>query len=178
MTEARSYGLLAEFGSADQLVAAAARVRSAGYERFDAYAPFAVEGLAEAVGLRRTSVPLFTLIGGILGGGGTYFMLWYSAVIEYPFNSGARPLHSWPAFIPATFELTVLGAALAAFFTFLVASGLPRLHHPIFDAPDFDLASRNRFFLCIQCADARFDATRTRELLQSFEPMRIVSVPC
>jgi hypothetical protein len=177
MSQAREYGLLAEFGSAEALLDAARCAAEAGYCDLEAYSPFPVEGLAEAVGLHRTRIPLATLLGGLVGGAGTYFMLWYSAVIDYPINSGARPLHSWPAFIPATFELTVLGAALAAFFAFLLGSGLPRLHHPIFDAPDFDLASRNRFFLCIRCTDPQYDAERSHAFLQSLQPMRIVSVP-
>jgi hypothetical protein len=177
MSELRSHGLLAEFKTADGLLEAVKRVRAAGYRFIEAYAPFPVKGLAEAVGMRGTCVPLVTFLGGLIGGAGTYFMLWYSAVIDYAIDSGSRPLHSWPAFIPPTFELTVLGAAFAAFFSFLFASGLPRLHHPIFNAPDFDLASRNRFFLCIECRDPRFDEARTRELLQSLEPVRIASVP-
>lgn len=177
MTRAEHYGLLAEFRSADHLVAAVKRTRAAGYREIAAYSPFPVEGLAEALGVKRTSVPLVTLIGGVLGGVGTYFMLWYSSVIDYPIDSGARPLHSWPAFVPPTFEVAVLSAALAAFFTFLIASGLPRLHHPIFNARDFDLASRNRFFLCIECRDPRFEDPATYELLRSLDPMRLAPVP-
>ena len=134
-----------------------ARARG-GYRNVEAYAPFSVEGLAEALGFARNRVALITLLGGILGGAGIYFLQWYSAVIDYPINIGGRPLHSWPAFIPATFECTVLGAALAAFFGMLILNGLPRLHHPVFNAPDFDLATRNRFFLCIEAADGRLRA--------------------
>jgi hypothetical protein len=157
-------------------LAAAQRARQAGYQHIEAYSPFPVAGLAEIIELRPSRIPLVTLMGGILGGAGTYFMLWYSAVIDFPFDSGARPLHSWPAFIPATFELTILGAALAAFFGFLLSSGLPKLYHPIFNAPDFDLASRNRFFLLIRGKDPRFDAEAIGQFLRSLDPMRIVAV--
>ena len=122
-------------------------------------------------------MPLITLLGGIVGGVGAYLLQWYSAVLDYPINSGGRPLHSWPAFIPATFEMTVLGAALAAFCGMLIANGLPRLHHPVFNAPDFDLASRNRFFLCIEARDPLFDRDGTQRFLAQFEPVRVGVVP-
>ena len=171
------YGLLAEFRDAETLVDATARATTAGYRRIDAYAPFSVPGLADALGFRRDRVALVTLLGGIVGGVGIYFLQWYSAVIDYPINSGGRPLHSWPAFIPPTFECTVLGAALAAFVGFLILSGLPKLHHPIFNAHDFDLATRNRFFLCIETADPRFDRTATQRFLESLEPLHVSEVP-
>jgi hypothetical protein len=171
------YGLLAEFQGADALVDAATRVREAGYARVDAYAPFSVPGLPEAVGFRRDRVALVTLIGGILGGSGIYFLQWFSAVIDYPINSGGRPFNSWPAFIPATFECTVLGAALFAFAGYLIMSGLPKLHHPIFNAREFDLATRNRFFVCIESADPRFDRADTARFLESLGAMRVSVVP-
>jgi len=110
----KRYGWLAEFDTAEAVVAAAKGSRAAGYRRVEAYAPFPVEGLVEAVGSYKDRVPLITLIGGVLGCAGGYFMQWYSAVIAYPLNLGGRPYHSWPAFIPVTFELTILGAALFA----------------------------------------------------------------
>jgi len=170
------YGLLAEFKDADALVEATARATAAGYRKIDAYAPFSVPGLADALGFRRDRVAPVTLLGGIAGGAGIYLLQWYSAVIDYPINAGGRPLHSWPAFIPATFECTVLGAALAAFFGFLILSGLPKLHHPIFNARDFDLASRNRFFLCVEATDPRFDRSGTRRFLDSLAPLQVSEV--
>jgi len=170
------YGLVAEFADDKALVDAARRAHAAGYRKVDAYAPFSVEGLSDALGFRSDRVALITLLGGILGGMGAYFLQWYTAVIDYPINAGGRPLHSWPAFIPATFEMTVLGAALAAFFGMLILNGLPRLVHPIFNTPDFDLASRNRFFLCIEARDPRFEPGETRAFLDSLEPMRIAEV--
>ncbi len=170
------YGLIAEFKDDQALVDAAKRVRAEGYRNIDAYTPFSVEGLSDALGFRKDRVALITLLGGILGGVGVYFLQWYTAVIDYPINSGGRPLHSWPAFIPATFEMTVLGAALAAFFGMLFLNGLPKLYHPIFNAPDFDLASRNRFFLCIESSDPRFEVDGTRQFLEQLAPLKVAEV--
>jgi hypothetical protein len=171
------YGLIAEFRDDQSLVEAAARATAEGYCNVDAYAPFSVPGLADALGFRKDRVALITLLGGIVGGIGIYFLQWYSAVIDYPINSGGRPLHSWPAFIPATFECTMLGAALAAFFGLLILNGLPKLHHPIFNAADFDLATRNRFFLCVESADPRFERSATRRFLEALDPLRVSEVP-
>jgi hypothetical protein len=171
-----SYGLLAEFATADALLDAARRVREAGYVHAEAYAPFAIDGLAEALGFARTRVPAATLAGGLVGGLGAYFLQWYSASVDYPINVGGRPLHSWPMFIPVTFEMTVLGAAFAALAAFLIGSRLPRLHHPIFAAPDFDLASRNRFFLCLPSHDPAFDAAAAARLLDSLAPLKRIDV--
>ncbi len=170
------YGLMAEFASGDALLAAARRAHAQGYARIEAYSPFPVEGLAEAVGPTHSRLPLVVLLGGIGGGLGGFFLQWYSAVVNYPENIGGRPLNSWPEFIPVTFELTVLGAALAAFVAMLVANGLPRLRHPVFGAPHFDLATRNRFFLCLRAADPRYDEKAARGFLESLEPMRVVEV--
>jgi hypothetical protein len=170
------YALLAEFADPGDLVAAARQCRER-YRDVDAYAPYAVDGLAEALGMRRNRVPLVTLIGGLVGGIGIYLLQWYSAVVDYPINSGGRPLDSWPVFIPPTFELTVLGAALFAFFGMLVLNGLPKLSHPIFNAPEFDLASRNRFFVAIRTTDPAFDSERTRAFLASLRPLRVIEVP-
>ncbi len=169
--------MLAEFATADALLAAANRTRQAGYRQLEAYAPFAVEGLAEAVGFRRNRVPLITLLGGIAGGIGTYFLQWYSAVIDYPINVGGRPLHSWPSFLPPTFEITILGAAFAAVLGMLIANGLPRLHHPLFDVPEFDLATRNRFFLFLPAGDPAFEAERSRRFLDDLQPLLVREVP-
>jgi hypothetical protein len=168
---------MAEFGSAEALLDAAKRARKAGYRRIEAYSPFPVEGVAEAIGFSRNRVPLFALLGGIAGGLGGYVMQWYSAVVSYPLNIGGRPLHSWPSFIPTAFELTVLGAALAAVFGMLFLNGLPRLVHPVFNAPDFDLATRNRFFLCLRPDDGTFDGEGARDFLEGLQPLRVIEVP-
>lgn len=171
----RAYALLAEFAEPRALVDAAKAARHAGFRDVDAFSPYAVDGLADALGFSNNRVALVTLIGGLVGGIGGYFLQWYSAVVDWPINSGGRPFDSWPAFIPPTFELAVLGAALAAFIGFLALSGLPRLHHPLFDAPEFDLATRNRFFLCIRASDPQF--VRARTFLAARHPLRVVDVP-
>ena len=170
------WALMAEYASAEDLVAAAQAAHDAGYRDAEAYAPYAVEGLAEALGLHRTRIPAITFCGGVVGGIGGYFLQWFAAVRSYPEEIGARPLHSWPMFIPVTFEMIVLVAALTAFVAVLAGNGLPRLSHPIFDAPDFDLASRNRFFLCLRTDDPAFDEARARELLSTRSPLRIAEV--
>ncbi len=160
------YGLMVEFTNVNDLVAAARRVREEGYVCTDAFSPFPVEGLSEELGFRQTRVPLIILIGGILGAIGGYFMQYYLAVYEYPFNVGGRPAHSWPAFIPVTFEMTILTAALFAVLGMLALNGLPQPYHPVFNVPRFALASRDRFFLCIQADDPKFDRQRTAEFLR------------
>ncbi len=171
------YGLMAEFSSAEALKAAAEKARAAGYERAEAYSPFPVEGLADALGFRRNWVPAIVLAGGLAGGLGGYFLQWYSAVGSYPLNAGGSPAHSWPEFIPETFELTILVAALAGVAGMLLLNGLPRLTHPVFNVREFDLASRNRFFLCIRSKDAHFDLHRTKIFLQQIKPLGLWEVP-
>jgi hypothetical protein len=167
------YGVMAEFKHAEALVAAAVRAREAGYEAVEAYSPYPVEGLAEAIGFRKNRVPLVVFLSGLAGGVGGYFMQWYSAVISYPINSGGKPLHSWPEFIPVTFELTVLAGAVIGFIGMLVLNGLPKLYHPVFNVREFDLASRNRFFLCLPGVEPR----PAREFMETLEPLGIWDVP-
>jgi ActD protein len=176
-TKPGCYGLLAEFVRPAELLAAAGRAREEGYRRMDAYAPYPVEGLAEAMGFRRSRVPLITLIGGIVGGLGGYFMQYWIAAINYPQNIGGRPLNSWPAFIPVTFELTILGAALAAVLGMLALNRLPMPYHPVFHVPRFALASRNRFFLCIEAKDPKFDRQATQGFLESLGSRGVFEVP-
>jgi len=171
------YGVMAEFATPEQLKAALAEARAAGYARVEAYAPFPVEGLAEAAGMKRNWVPPIVLAGGLAGGLGGYFMQWYSAVVSYPINSGGKPLHSWPEFIPVTFEMTVLGAALAAFVGMLALNGLPRLRHPVFNVPQFDLASRNRFFLVLRTGSSGLAGEAAHRFLRGLEPLGVWEVP-
>jgi Alternative complex III, ActD subunit len=171
------YALLAEFESPEKLLEATRAIYAEGYRWMEAYTPFPVDGVAEALGPRSNRVPPIVFGGGLIGGLTGYFMQWFSAVVHYPINVGGRPLHSWPAFIPITFEMTVLGAALAAVVGMLALNGLPRPYHPVFNVPDFVLASSNRFFLSIQTRDPRFDRESTYLMLERFEPRRIHEVP-
>ncbi len=170
------YGVMGEFETPEQLIHAVEKVREAGYRRLDAYAPFPVEGLSEALGLKRNLVPAITLLGG-LGGGltGFLFQVWVN-VSSYPMNIGGRPLNSWPAFIPVTFELTVLGAALSAVFGMLALNGLPQPHHPVFNVPRFTHASTDRFFVCIESRDPKFHLGDTARLLQSLHAHHVSEV--
>jgi hypothetical protein len=171
-----TYGLLAEFSTHEELLRAAKKAHEAGFRKMDGYAPFPIEGLAEALG-KKTRLPVLVLAGGILGGVAGYYMQWYANAVSYPINVGGRPIHSWPSFIPITFELTVLAAALTAFFAALALNGLPRPYHSLFNVPEFERASQDRFFLCIEARDARFDPKKTREFLQSLKPLDLMEVP-
>jgi hypothetical protein len=171
-----AWGWMAEFASPEELLAAAREVRAQGYEHPEAYTPFPVEGLAAVLGFERTRVPAATFCGALLGGAGGYFLQWYSAVVDFPINVGGRPLHSWPLFVPVTFEMAVLGGAFAAVVAMLAGSRLPKLRPPLFASPDFSLATRDRFFLCLRADDPGFRGDGARELLESLNPLRCVEV--
>jgi len=170
------HGLLAEFDDPTSLVAAAERARHEGYRRMDAYSPFPIEELHEAIGAHHTRLPLIVLIGGLVGCGGGYLMQVWVSASAYPLNIGGKPLHSWPAFIPVTFECTILAAALTAVLAMLALNGLPMPYHPVFNVPRFALASRNRFFLCIEAADPKFDVETTRDFLETLNPREVTTV--
>lgn len=171
------YGLMAEFDTPAALVSAAEKARLEGYRKMDAYSPIPIEELAEALGLGRTRVPLITLLGGIVGGIGGYSLEYWSQAIAYPMNVGGRPYHSWPHFIPVTFETTVLGAALACFLGMWALNGLPQPYHPVFNVPAFAArAARDRFFLCIEATDPRFDRHSTWKFLESLHPVGVSEV--
>jgi hypothetical protein len=170
------YGLLAEFESPEALLAAANKTQAAGYKRVDAFTPMPVEGLADAVGFHRTSLPLVVLIGGILGGLTGFGMQYYANVFSYPLNVAGKPLNSWPAFIPITFELTILGAAIFCVFGMLALNGLPAPYHPVFNVPRFALATRDRFFLLIKARDRQFDLAKTKEFLTSLHAREVSEV--
>ena len=170
------YGLLAEFESPEALLAAAHKTRAAGYKRMDAFTPLLVEGLAEAVGFERTSLPLVVLIGGVLGGLAGFGMQYYANVYSYPLNIAGKPFNSWPAFIPITFELTILGAAVFCVFGMLAMNGLPAPYHPVFNVQRFALATRDRFFLLIKARDRQFDAAKTKVFLQSLQAREVSEV--
>jgi hypothetical protein len=170
------YGLLAEYTDPDALVAAARRAYGEGYRKMDAYSPMPVDGLAEAIGFERNRLPVIVLVGGILGALTAYGMMYYSSVFSYPYNIGGRPFHSVPAWVPIIFELTVLFAAFAAVLGMLGLNGLPMPYHPVFNAPGFAMASRSRFFLCIEAADPKFDPVETRRFLEGLAPKSVVEV--
>jgi len=171
------YGMLAEFESPTALVQAARAAREAGYTRMDAYSPFPIEGLSEAMGFRKTRMPLVMLIGGIVGALGGFALQYYCAVISYPINVAGRPLNSWPSWIPVTFELTVLISALSGVFGLLALCGLPMPYHPLFHVPRFALATRDHFFLCIEARDPRFDRSATNQFLAGLNPREVTEVP-
>ena len=170
------YGVMAEFDDVTAAVTAAERVHEEGYRHIDAYSPYPVEALSEAIGFHKNSLPLIVLIGGILGMIGGYALQYYVSVINYPLNVGGKPLHSWPAYIPITFETTVLGAALAAIFGMLALNGLPEPYHPVFNAPNFALASRDRFFIVIEARDPKFDHEATTGFLRNLGAQEVVDV--
>lgn len=170
------YGLLAEFETPDALLEAARKTSAAGYKRIDAFTPMPVEGLAEAVGFHRTSLPLVVLIGGILGGLAGFLMQYYANVSSYPLNVAGKPYNSWPAFIPITFELTILGASIFCVFGMLAMNGLPAPYHPVFNAERFALATRDRFFLLIKARDSKFDAAKTKQFLASLKAREVSEV--
>lgn len=176
MAYAALYGIMAEYESGEALLEASRRAFAEGYRRMDAYTPFPVEGLAEALGSHGTRVPLIVLIGGLIGCIGGFYLQYWVHVFDYPLIIGGRPLNSWPAFIPVTFELTILVAALFAFFGLLALNRLPMPYHPVFNVDQFQLASRNRFFLCIEATDPKFDRAGTVEFLKGSPHLEVHEV--
>lgn len=170
------YGLLAEFTSPEALLKAAEAASAHGYTHKEAYTPFPVHGLAPALRTKRSWLSLVFLLGGIAGGSGGYFMQWYAMAVDYPLNIGGRPFHSWPSFIPVTFELTVLTAALSGVLALFLAIRLPRPHHPLFNSPEFERATNDRFFLCVESADPQFSLESTRRFLEEQKPLQVVEV--
>ena len=172
----RAWGVLGEFETPEELLRAARKAREAGYRRMDAYTPFPIHGLSDAMGFRPTKLPMVVLAGGLIGCATALGMMWFSSTIHYPLNVAGKPYASWPMFIPITFELTILGASFAAVFGMLAMNGLPRPHHPVFNAPGFVMASRSRFFLCIQANDPLFDRAGTLAFLRRLGPREITEV--
>ena len=159
------YGVVGRFETPEQLVEATKSAYLAGYRHMDAYSPVPVEGLAAAMGRRRTVTPLIMLLGGIAGGVTGFFVQWYSAVVDYPFNIGGRPFNSWVSWIPITFEMTVLVSAISGVVGMLFLNGLPHYHHPIFNARGIERATVDRFFLCLESSDPKWDEAGTRRFL-------------
>lgn len=170
------HGLMAEFHSAEELLEAAKLTYQAGYRHLDAFSPFPIEGLADAIGFHRTRLPVLVLLGGLFGCCGGFFLQWWPNVVGYPLDIGGKPFDSWPAFIPITFEMTILCAAITATFGMLALNGLPAPYHPAFNVPRFALATRDRFFLMVMADDPKFDPEETRQFLAELNPREVSDV--
>src|SRR5215831_12724314 len=170
------YGVMAEFDNPTALVAATRRARDEGYRKLDAYSPFPIEELSDALHLHKNWLPLIVLVGGIVGGCLGYLLQYYVTVWHYPINVAGRPLHSWPAYIVITFETTILIAALSCVLGLFALCGLPMPYHPVFNVPRFAMASQNRFFLCIEATDPLFDHDKTAEFLEGLEAREVSEV--
>jgi len=177
MKQTPVYGMMAEFDSATNLVEAAHHTYEAGYMKIDAYSPFPVEGLAEAMGFHKNRVPLVVLIGGLIGGLSGYALQYWISAVSYPINVGGKPYHSWPAFIVVTFEMTILFAGISAVFGMLALNGLPMPYHPVFNVPRFAFATKDRFFLIVFSSDPKYSPSETRRFLESLGPRSISEVP-
>lgn len=177
MKDTGTYGLMAEFDSVNDVITAARRVYGAGYRKIDAYSPFPLEELSEAIGFHKNGVALVCLVGGLLGGTGAFTLQWWINNVSYPVNIGGRPLNSWPSFIIVTFEMTILFAGLSAVFGMLALNGLPMPYHPVFNVPRFEMASKDRFFIVIFSSDKNYDATHTRQFLEGLNPISVAEVP-
>ena len=170
------YGLMAEFDSAEDLLAAARRAHAAGFHRMDAYSPFPVEGLAEAIGFHDPWIARLVLLAGLFGAAFGFASQYWVTVIDYPLNVGGRPFNSWPSYIPITFELTVLFAALTAVVGMIALNRLPMPYHPVFNVPAFRRVTDDGFFLCIEATDPRFDRGATKRFLESLGAREVSEV--
>jgi hypothetical protein len=177
MKDPKIFGLMAEFDDINDAITAAHRVYGAGYRKIDAYSPFPVEELSEAIGFHKNGVALVCLVGGLLGCIGAYVLQWWINTISYPINIGGRPFHSWPSFIIVTFEMTILFSGLSAVFGMLALNGLPMPYHPVFNVPRFEFASKDRFFIVVFSSDKNYDAVRTRQFLEGLNPISVAEVP-
>lgn len=171
------YGILAEFDSSTDLVYAARAAYAAGYRKMDAYSPFPIEEASEAIGFHKSRVPLIVLLGGLLGGLSGFGLQYWINVISYPLNIGGKPYDSWPAFIVPTFEMTILFAGLSGVFGMFALNGLPMPYHPLFNVDRFSAVTRDRFFLCVEAADPKFDLVDTQRFMESLKPLSVSEVP-
>ena len=170
------YGLMAEFDNPEQLLEASRRAHAAGYRQMDAYTPMPIEGLAEAIGFHSTAVPMLVFILGLLGATGGFMLCWWITVVAYPHNVAGRPLNSWPAYVPITFESMVLVSCVGALIVMLGLNGLPQPYHPVFNVHRFEHASRDKFFLCIEAADPMFDPQGTLDFLERLNTQGVMEV--
>jgi hypothetical protein len=170
------YGLMAEFNDVNALTEATRRTYEEGYRKMDAYSPFPIEPVWEAMHVHDRPVSFFVLCGGIVGMITGFGLCYWVSTTAYPLNIGGRPLNSWPSFIPVTFELTILIASFAALISMLALNGLPLPYHPVFNVPAFIRASQDKFFLAIEASDPKFDRKSTFEFLKSLGPREINEV--
>jgi ActD protein len=170
------YGLLAEFDSPTAVVTAARKAREAGYVKLDAFTPFPIHELDEALKVPRTILPWLVFAGGLAGLLGGFAMQYWMSAVDYPLNIGGRPLASWPAFVIPSYEMTILFASITAVVGMIALNGLPMPYHPLFNAPNFTNATADRFFLCIETKDAKFDAAGTRQFLETLQPLGVTDV--
>ena len=170
------YGIMAEFDDPTSLVHAARAAYQRGYRKLDAHTPFPIEELSDALHLHKNRLPLIVLLGGICGGLTGFLLQAYVTVYQFPINIGGRPLLSWPSYIIITFELTVLFAALSSVLGLLALCGLPMPYHPVFNVPSFAMASRHKFFLCIESSDPLFEHDGVVAFLQSFDPREVSDI--
>ena len=170
------YGLMAEFASPEAMLEGAKKTYAAGYRRMNAYSPFPIEGMSDAIGFREHKLPWIVLGGGLIGCLAGFGMQYYAAVMAYPMNIGGKPLNSWPAFVPVTFEMTILVAVFSAVLGMLALNGLPHPYHPVFNVPRFALASRNRFFFAIEADDPQFDRAATRKFLEEISGHEVFEI--
>ena len=175
-TQPDTYGLMAEFETPEDLLEAAKRTYGKGYRTMDAFSPLPIHGLAAAIGFHRTNLPVLTFILALAGAIIGYGMQYWISVIDFPLNIGGRPLHSGPMFIPVTFEVTILFAAVGTFVGLWIRNRLPMPYHPVFNVAGFERASQDRFFLCIESADPLFDAEDTRSFLGDLNPVEVSTV--
>ena len=174
--EPELHGMLAEFDTADELLAASEAAYAAGYRCMDAYAPFPVHGLSEAIGCKKTWVPFFTLMGGLSGAVMGFGMQYFAMVMHAPYSIGGKPFNSWPSFIPITFEMAILSGAFAALGSMLMLNGLPQPYHPVFNGKRFERASNDGFFLCIEADDGQYDKEATEAFLREQAPVDVSEV--
>jgi len=171
-----TYGVVAEFDNEHSVLEVALKASEAGYTVMEAYSPLPVHGLDEALGRKRTILPWLVFAGGTFGCLGGLFMQYWMSAVNYPWNVGGRPTFSWPAFIPVTFELTILCAALTTVIGMFALNGLPRPHNPIFNTPNFDRSTIDHYFICIEAKDPKFDEKEATEFLQSFKPEAVNTI--
>jgi len=175
--EPQTYGMLAEFDDTDKLVSAIQKARADGYTKMDAYTPYPVSPVIDALGFPKSEMGPIMFIGGLIGAACGFLMQYWTQAVDYPLNIAGRPLISWPAFIPVTFEMTILTASLSGLFGMIALCGLPLYHHPLFNSKTFERASVDRFFLCIEADDPKFDKTGTMAYMSSLGPISIEEVP-